>query len=175
METIPKKECRKIGFLRKTHGIKGELLLEFESDFKNALSCARRFFVDISGLLVPFFVSEKGVRIITDKTALIDFCWIEDEEHSHRLAGREVYLFNHEIPEEPDVSLKKKFTGYMLADKHKGEVGIISRVDDYSDNIVLSVSSGDEDILVPFNKNILVSVYHESKILTLDLPAGILK
>jgi 16S rRNA processing protein RimM len=174
METIPKEQCRKIGFIRKTHGVKGELIFEFESDFKNSISRAKRFFIEISGLLVPFFVSENGLTINTDKTAFLTFNWIEDEENARRLAGREVYLFSNEIHEKPAANFNYNLPGYFLVDKQLGEVGIISRVDDFSDNIVLSVRYKNRDILVPYNEDILVSVDHKRRILTLDLPPGIL-
>jgi len=174
METIPKEECRKIGFIRKTHGVQGELIFEFESEFINSVSRARRFFIEISGLLVPFFVSENGLRINTDKTAFLTFNWIEDEEDARRLTGRSVYLFSNEVHEKPAGNLDYKLPGYLLVDKQSGEVGIISRVDDFSDNIVLSVRHRDRDILVAYNEDILVSVDHKRKILTLDLPHGIL-
>lgn len=174
METIPKEECRKIGFIRKTHGVKGELIFEFESEFINSVSRAKRFFIEISGLLVPFFVSENGLRINTDKTAFLTFDWIEDEENARRLTGKAVYLYNNEIHEKPAGNFNYKLPGYLLVDKQSGEVGVISRVDDFSDNIVLSVRYRDRDILVPYNEDILVSVDHKRKILTLDLPHGIL-
>ena len=53
METIPKSECEKIGYLKKTHGVRGELVLEFEPQFEVSIENANRFFVEIDGLLVP--------------------------------------------------------------------------------------------------------------------------
>jgi len=174
METIPKEECRKVGFIRKTHGVKGELILEFKSEFINSVSRAKRFFIELSGLLVPFFVSENGLRINTDKTAFVAFKWIEDEETARSLTGKAVYLYVNEVNEESDWNINYELPGYMLIDKKSGEVGIINHVDNFSDNIVLSVRYGNRDILVPYNEDILVSADHKRKILTLDLPHGIL-
>jgi 16S rRNA processing protein RimM len=175
METIPKENCVKVGFIRKTHGVRGELILESERNFRDSISRAERFFVEISGLLVPFFISGEGLRFSTDNTAIVSFEWIENERVAHRLNGKSVYLFKNEITEEPSGELMYILPGYMLVDENSGEAGIISRVDDFSDNIVLSVIRGEHEILVPFNEDIMISVDHKKKILILNLPEGILK
>ena len=62
METIPKSDCQKIGFIRKTHGVHGELVLEYEPEFEESVVETERFFLEIDGLLEPFFVAEEGRR-----------------------------------------------------------------------------------------------------------------
>ena len=62
METIPKTDCEKVGFFRKTHGVFGELVLEFEPQFEMSIENADRLFVELEGLLVPFFVLDDGFR-----------------------------------------------------------------------------------------------------------------
>jgi len=83
METIPKSDCRKIGFIRKTHGVHGELVLEYEPEYEESVVEADRYFLEIDGLLVPFFVAEEGFRFRSAKTALITFDWVETEKYAH--------------------------------------------------------------------------------------------
>jgi hypothetical protein len=83
METIPKSDCQKIGFIRKTHGVHGELVLEYEPEFEESVVEAERFFLEIDGLLVPFFVAEEGLRFRSAKTALITFDWVELPKNMH--------------------------------------------------------------------------------------------
>ena len=174
METIPRDKCRKIGFLKKRRGVKGELILEFETDFIDSVARSQRFFIEISGLLVPFFVSEGGVKINTDKTAFIHFDWIDDEKSARHIAGSHVYLFSSEIPDSTEDDLKDIVTGYLLEDENSANVGIIGSVNNYSENIVLSVISRGKEILIPFNNKFLISVDYKRKILKLNIPDGIL-
>ena len=100
METIPKSDCRKIGYIRKTHGVQGEVALEYEPELEESVAQAERFFLEIDGLLVPFFISEDGLRFKSAKTALLQFNWVDGENQARRLVGCPVYLYNIEIHDE---------------------------------------------------------------------------
>ena len=174
METIPKADCTKIGFIRKTRGVHGELVLEFDEHFELSVEDSKQFFLEIDGLLVPFFVAENGLQIKSAKTAFINFMWVDSEKYARRLVGTNVYLFTSEIVDETENSGMDELTGFTLSDEKSGEIGTISQVEDYSGNTVMTVSSGDEELLIPFNKDFLVSIDPHNKILTLDLPEGLL-
>ena len=175
METIPKKNCTKIGFVRKTHGVHGEVTLEFEQQFEFSVEAARRFFIELEGLLVPFYVSENGLRFKSGKTALVFFDWVETENYARRLVGQDVYLFQNEIIEDDEEEETFLYLNYMLKDKSLGNFGIISEAEDYSGNVVLSVLHKGKQILVPFNEDFLISVDEKQKIITLDLPEGLIE
>ena len=82
METIPKEDCEKVGFFRKTHGVYGELVLEFEPQYEISIEQADRFFVELEGLLVPFFVVEDGFRFKTENSAILTFNSVETEKYA---------------------------------------------------------------------------------------------
>ena len=102
METIPRADCTKIGFIRKTRGVHGELVLEFEERFEFSVEGATRVFLEIDGLLVPFFVAENGLQVKSAKTAFVNLDWIDSEKYAQRLVGAHVYLLNSEITDEPE-------------------------------------------------------------------------
>jgi len=175
METIPKKNCTRIGYIRKTHGVRGEVTLDFEQQFEFSVEAARRFFIELEGLLVPFYVSENGLRFKSGKTALVSFDWVETESYARRLVGQDVYLFQNEIIENDDEEVTFLYLNYMLKDKSLGNFGIISEAEDYSGNVVLTVLHNGKQILVPFNEDFLISVDEKQKIITLDLPEGLIE
>ncbi|MEN8117067.1 MAG: 16S rRNA processing protein RimM [Bacteroidota bacterium] len=174
METIPKADCEKIGFFRKTHGVHGEVILEFESHFEFSVEEADRFFVELEGLLVPFFVSEDGFRFKSSKTAIIKLDDVNTENYARRLVRNSAWLFKEEIidtPEESELLLE----GFMLIDEKSGEIGLINQVDDFSGNIVLTVQYRGEEIMVPYNDEMLVSLDEKQKTIKLRLPEGLLE
>lgn len=173
METIPKSDCQKIGFIRKTHGVRGELVLEYEPEFEESVAEAGRFFLEIDGLLVPFFVAEDGLRFRSAKTALVIFDWVETEKYARRLAGSPVYLFNYEIIDEPEEAAILQFLHFRLLDENRKEVGEISAIDDYAGNIVFTVDTENGELLVPFNEDFLMNLDEEQKIIQLKLPEGL--
>ena len=66
---IKLEEIAPIGIFGKTHGIKGEINLELNTDFD--LENTQYIIVDIDGIFVPFFIED--YRYKTDTTALILF------------------------------------------------------------------------------------------------------
>ncbi len=49
-------------------------------------------FLEIDGLLVPFFLREEGLRFRSAEVALVHFDWVEDEEQARKLCGSSVYI-----------------------------------------------------------------------------------
>jgi len=175
METIPKNDCEKVGFFKKTHGVYGELVLEFEPQFEYSIENANRFFVELEGLLVPFFVLEEGFRFKTENSAIITFDGVVSEKYAKRMVGSSVYLFKNEIIEMPDEQFESQFEDYMLVDEKFGEIGIIEQIDNYSGNIVITVNYRGKELLVPFNEDFIILIDEQNKVLKLRLPEGLIE
>ena len=175
METIPKADCTQIGFFRKTHGVHGEMVLEYEPEYELSFGETNRFFVELEGLLVPFFVAENGFRFKSAKSAIVKFDWVDDENYARRLVGNTVWLYKNEIVLDQEDSSVSKFVDFILEDEKLGEVGKITGVDDFSGNLVLHVDYNGNEILVPYNDDFLISLDEERKILKLRLPDGLIE
>lgn len=174
METIPKNDCEKVGFFRKTHGVSGELVLEFEPQFEISIEQADRFFIEIEGLLVPFFITDDGFRYKTDNTAILKFNDVENEEYAKRMVGASVYLFKNEIVIMEDEFFESELENFLLIEEKLGEIGIIDHVDNFSGNIVITVNYKGKELLVPYNEDFLISIDKFNRIVTLRFPEGIL-
>jgi 16S rRNA processing protein RimM len=175
METIPKTDCEKIGFIRKTHGVHGEMVLEFEPEFAGSVADADCYFIEIDGLLVPFFVTEEGLRFKSNKTALIAFEQVKTEKYARRLMGTAVYLFKDKIIETGNKPSDEPFLNYLLFNEKKEEIGVISTVDNFSGNVVFTVRNKEKEFLVPFNNDLLLEVNQQEKTVMLKLPEGLLE
>ncbi len=174
METIPKADCEKVGFFRKTHGVFGELVLEFEPQFEMSIENSDHFFVEIDGLLVPFFVMDDGFRFKTDNSAIIVFDGVDSEKYAKRMVGSSVFLFKNEIIVLPEEFTDSELINYLLIEETLGEIGLIEQIDNYSGNIVITVNYRGKELLVPFNDDFLVHLDKPKKILTLRFPEGLL-
>jgi len=175
METIPKADCEKVGFFKKTHGVFGELVLEFESQFEISVENADRFFVELDGLLVPFFVFEDGFRFKTENSAIITFDGVDSEKYAKRMIGSSVFLFKNEIIVMPDEFFDLELVNYLLVDEKLGEIGNIDQVDNYSGNIVITVNYRGKELLVPFNEDLIIAIDKQNKILKLRIPDGLIE
>ncbi len=173
METIPKNDCLKIGYLQKPHGIQGEIVLQMETGYAASVEEEPTLFVEIDGLLVPFFIQPDGVRFRSDDSALVHFEWIENEEQAREICGQSVYIKKEEYyADEEEVSLHM-LVGYKLFDAKLGYVGEIEKVDDFAGNLIFQLEYKGEIILVPFNEDFLIRLDPDSKEIELNCPDGI--
>ena len=174
METLPKADCDKVGFFKKTHGVSGELVLEYEPQFEYSIENADRFFVELEGLLVPFFIVEDGFRFKTENSAILTFDGVESEKYAKRMVGSSVFLFKNEIILMADELSDSELVDYLLVDEKLGEIGIIDQIDNYSGNIVFTVNFKGKELLVPFNEDFLLEIDKQNKVIKLTLPEGLL-
>ncbi len=175
METIPKIDCEKIGFFRKTHGVHGELVLEFETQYETSIENSNRFFVELEGLLVPFYVFTDGFRFKSDNSAIVRFEGVESEKYAKRMAGSSVFIFKKEIQSVPDEFVGSGLLNFILYDEVLGKIGKIEQVDNYSGNIVMTVNFRSKELLVPFNEDFLLSIDKNNKTVTLKIPDGLIE
>jgi 16S rRNA processing protein RimM len=173
METIPKADCDKVGFFKKTHGVSGELVFEYEPQFEYSIENADRFFVELEGLLVPFFIAEEGFRFKTENSAILTFDGVESEKYAKRMVGSSVFLFKNEIIVMADELSDSELVDYLLVDEKLGEIGIIDQIDNYSGNIVFTVNFKGKELLVPFNEDFLLEIDKQNKFIKLRLPEGL--
>ena len=175
METIPKADCQHIGFIKRTHGVHGEVVLEYEQEFVNSMAEPKRFFIELDGLLVPFFISSDGFRYKSGKTAILSFLWVDNETYAKRLVGKTVFLFKSEIIEPPGKEFGlNEFENFLLVDATLGEIGIIKQVDDFSGNVVFTVFHENNEVLIPFSEELVIKIERKKQIITMNLPEGML-
>ncbi|PTN10558.1 ribosome maturation factor RimM [Mangrovibacterium marinum] len=173
METIPKDDCIKIGYLQKPHGIKGEVTLQLEAGYDLSLEEMPTIFLEIDGLLVPFFLREEGLRFRSAETALLHFDWIDNEEQARKICGTSVYIAREDfIADQEDLSLHQ-LVGYTLFDSNKGRIGKILQVDDYAGNLLFTVEYGQQEVMIPFSEDFLTRFDEEACEIEMECPEGI--
>lgn len=173
METIPINQCIKIGVLQKPHGVNGKMYLYFEEEFDGSVNNAHIFYVKIDNLLVPFFIEDNMVEVKDARRALVKFRWVDTGEKAREYSGLEVYLKKGDI-DKGKTSLEDTLTGFQVLSHQKNIIGIISEVNNYSGNIVLTVESEAGQTLIPYNENLVKKLDIKDKILCIHIPDGLL-
>lgn len=174
METIPKSNCTKIGFIQKPHGVNGELVIRFQEQYYDTLDGANTVFLEIEGLLVPFFIPNDGMRFRTGESAIMKLNWIETETQAQKLAGLSVFVKNEKIEIDEESFDVRMLEGFILFDQLKNQIGNINAVNDFSGNIIFDVNYLGKEIMIPFNEDFLLDLDIQKKLITLDLPDGLL-
>lgn len=159
----------KIGTLTRTHGIGGELSMNFTDDVWDRAD-ADYVFLEVDGIQVPFFL--EGWRFRSDSVALLKFQDIDSSESALEYVGADVY-FPHDLtpePSEDDEYTWRHFTGWKVVDDIAGEIGEIEHVEDSTVNTIFFVG----DKLIPATEDFIERIDAKERTIYMNLPEGLL-
>ena len=167
---IKKEEVYKIGLFNKPHGIHGELQFTFTDDIFDRVDCDYLICL-LDGIFVPFFIEEYRFR--SDSTALVKLEGIDTAERARMFTNVEVY-FPVKHAEDGELSWNF-FVGFRMEDVRHGELGEVVEVDTTTVNTLFVVEQEDgEELLIPAQEEFIVEINQEKKLITVELPEGLL-
>ena len=167
---IKAEEVYKIGRIGKTHGIKGEVSLQYDDDIFDRVD-ADYLVLNVDGILVPFYMEEYRFR--NDSVCLVKFCDIDTQQRASELTGCEVY-FPRSLAEEADeMPSLASLVGFEIVDASDGKtVGNIVAIDDQTANILFELEDG---TLIPANDDLITDIDWAGKRITMNIPKGLLE
>ena len=165
-----KENTVQIGFIQKSHGVKGELSITLKDGFYSEDISAAFLLLDIDHGLVPFYV--ESYRIKSAQSMLVKLESIDSEPRASELCGTQVYIESSEMKEEQAFSANA-FIGYKVNDKHKGFIGEITDVQDISNNPLFVLDYEGKELLIPIHPEFMREVDASQSTLNVDLPDGL--
>ncbi|MCI0750220.1 MAG: ribosome maturation factor RimM [Flammeovirgaceae bacterium] len=162
----------KIGYVIKTHGLKGEVtisILPDAPDFDELDS----IFIDQKNNLVPYFIetfSPKGNKVFVkleglntlDQAEKLKGCSLYLSKESRPKSGRGKFYFD-EVP------------GFTVVDASLGEIGEVKEVSEQINNPQLVLIREGKEILIPVNSPFITSVNKSKRVVSVNLPEGFLE
>ena len=174
MLQIDKKDCTVIGYVQKPHGIKGEVVVVLDDEFIETFDSAEYFFIEVEGGLVPYFISEEGLRNRNNESVIIKFDFVNSQTKAKELAECKLFVLNRELVETEYTEVYSELIGMKVIDKKAGEIGTISRIDDFSGNVVITVVYPRAEILIPLSDDIITEIDEKNKKIHLTCPEGLI-
>jgi len=173
MPMIPShKECFNLGHIAKSKGFKGELSLFLDVDEPENYQSLDRILVDLGGVLTPFFID--SLRLKENGYADIKLEGVDNKDDSVRLSGKQVFLPLSDLPSLPDDEYYlHDLEGMEVIDDHQGSLGQVQKVLDYSNNPLLEVNEGKDEVLIPINDLFVKKVDKAKNQIFVDLPEGL--
>jgi 16S rRNA processing protein RimM len=175
MDQINKEACVEVGYIQKPHGLKGELILVFDQEMEDTFEDIEYLFVEVDGGLVPFFIEDEGLRFKTDKSAICRLGFIDSLTRARELLGCKVFVPEYEIIGSEDPEVASYLIGMKAFDEKFGEIGVISRVDDFSGNFVITVVHPRAEIMIPFSDEVIQSIDEVKREIFLNCPNGLIE
>lgn len=169
---ISKSSVFPIGQIIKPHGVNGEMSFSFTTDIFDRDEVPY-FIFDMQGILVPFFLED--YRFKGSTTGLLKLDGITTDERAREFAGLTIYLPKSYLEKVKDAEIELDyFAGFSLVDAEKGLLGVISEVDQTTDNVLFVIPTKDDELLIPAGEEYIEEIDHDKKIIYVRLPEGLL-
>jgi 16S rRNA processing protein RimM len=165
-------DCFRIGSILKTKGLKGELNIYVDFEGLENIKIST-IFIETAGKLVPYFV--KSIKYLQKNAAYLVLEDIDTIEKASQLVKKNIYLPNKLKPKKK----KGEFTladlkGFTAIDEKEGELGEISEILTYPQQVLASVNYRNREILFPLNEAIIKGINAEAGEVYVELPEGLL-
>jgi len=164
--------CYQLGYILKTHGIHGELLVYLDTDNPEEYKLLESVFVEIKQKLVPFFIEQIKVN---DNKAIIRFQEIENLEAAEKLKGLALYLPLNFLPELDEGQFYyHEVVGFTVIDEIEGRIGKILNIYEANGNDLFGVDHHGHEVLIPIQNDLIKKIDKMGKEIYMILPDGLL-
>jgi len=162
-----------LGKIIKSYGFNGTVTVNLEKVFDGKIPEMESVFLETEGKAVPFLVS--SCEIIDNTLIRITFDGYNSLEQISEFIGCRLYLTSSVKPENSGNDLNR-LTGYQVRTIENDIVGTISEIIENPGQILLDIlTSRDKKILIPLHQDFIVRIDNKKKIITMDLPEGLLE
>ncbi len=166
-----KEDCYYLGKITRRHGLQGNVLMKLDTDQPEFYSKLESVFVEVNGLLVPFFIEK---RSWSKHDTLNVYFKNATEQMVEQCIGRNVFL---PLSTLPPLSGKQFYyhevVGYQIKDQ-QNSYGVIQEINDQAAQHYFVLDLDGKTVIVPMIKDWIVAVDREHKMITMDLPEGLL-
>jgi 16S rRNA processing protein RimM len=167
-----------IGHTKRAHGLTGEIKVSIEDQYLEDFLKNERIFIAVKSSKIPYFIANvrgKGELIVQ----------LEDvvgRDAAQVLQSKEIFLREQDILHEEERELEvlddsleyEVLTGFFILDKTLGEIGVINEVLEMPQQEMAFMVYKGREVLIPLNKQLIVEVDEEKRIVHMDLPEGLL-
>lgn len=167
-----KEDSYLLGKITRKHGLQGNVFLKLDTDQPEMYNKLDTIFLDVNGLLVPFFVAKQQWN--KSDTLLISFK-NSTEALVEQSIGKDVYLPLSTLP----VLTGNKFyyhevVGFQILDEEGKNCGIIESVNDQTAQHYFILTLDGKEVIIPIIRDWILEVNRDEKFLKMNLPDGLM-
>ncbi len=165
------KEKYLLGYLKKTHGLKGDLIFIVKEALFNEFLNKELVFIELDNLPVPFFIEHSKPH--NNNSIIVKFEDVNTIEYAERFIGKKVLTEKNLVSNE---AINESYSSLinLNVETVDGEyLGIIKEFIDYKNNPLIKVSSSKyREILIPANSVFITNITDST--VEVNLPDGFL-
>ena len=169
-------ETYQLGYLIKTHGLRGQIVAHFDVDDISAYTKLKTVYLTLAG--APTKLVEHQVEKVQPQSGnkvLLKLRGIERIEEAELLRGSQLYLPLAALPElKEDQFYFHDVIGFTVVDKNQGPLGIVENFYELPQQDMLAMSYQGQEILIPVVDELISHADHAKKEIYVNLPDGLL-
>lgn len=167
-----KEDCYLLGKITRRHGLAGNVILKLDTDQPELYNKLESIFVEINGLLVPFFI----VKSSWSKNDALNLAFKNSSEAVvDQVLGKSVYL---PLTTLPKLSGKQfyyhEIIGFDILDEQDKECGVIRSVNDQTAQNYFVTNLDGKEVVIPIIKDWILEVNREERFIKMQLPEGLI-
>lgn len=167
-----KEDCYFLGKITRRHGLAGNVILKMDTDQPEFYRNLESIFVEINGLLVPFFIDKLGypkrdtlnLSFKNSTEALVD-----------QSVGRNVFLPMETLPPlSGNQFYYHEVIGFEVLDENGVSCGKIKEINDQIAQHYFILNLDGKEVIIPVIKGWIIEVNREDKYIKMQVPEGLL-
>ncbi|KMQ65630.1 ribosome maturation factor RimM [Chryseobacterium angstadtii] len=167
-----KEDCYLLGKITRRHGLAGNVILKLDTDQPELYNKLESIFVEINGLLVPFFIAKSS----WSKNDALNLAFKNSSEALvDQSLGKSVYL---PLATLPKLSGKQfyyhEIIGFDILDENDNECGVIRSVNDQTAQNYFVTNLDGKEVVIPIIKDWILEVNREKRFIKMQLPEGLI-
>lgn len=165
-------DCFKIGYVARTHGLKGEVTIVLGQECPD-LTSAKSILLERNNQLIPFIIETVSIKADKSFLKLED---IHSIDEAQALKGSSLYLPRKERPKLPKGEFyNDEVIGYEVIDESTGILGAVHDVFEQGANRHLIIYRDAKEIMIPVTGPFITGINKTKKNISVDLPDGFLE
>jgi 16S rRNA processing protein RimM len=157
----------------KVYGLKGELIIDLQPEFKKHILDSAVVFFMIEGNAVPFFIETARGK----DELIVKFKEVDTPEEARQLSNQAILIDDtrsvRQKVKTENIDSIHSFVGYQLEDTNSNSRGIIKSITEYPSQLMATLEMDAKEYMIPIHEDWLIEINQKKKIIRLALPEGI--
>jgi 16S rRNA processing protein RimM len=166
------KDLIHIGKIVAPHGITGQVIIEHALGKSISFKGVEVLFVEqTKNSFIPYFIQSASAK--TDTLTHVHFEGMKTREATSIVVSKKVWVPQEEFQKLVEKNAPLALLGFMVQEAGK-PLGVIKEVIEQPHQLLVTIDYNGQEAYIPLHEDTLKAVNHAKKIVTVELPEGLL-
>ncbi|MHA7877428.1 MAG: ribosome maturation factor RimM [Bacteroidota bacterium] len=161
-----------LGIIQRRQGLQGNLIIKLEHAIRD-LDGINSLFIQIDYTFVPYGVERFFWQ---HRKAILKLEGVDDPQAAYSLQGQTIFIAQDTLAQlSPQGADTNTLLGYHVVDFQEGDLGTVKAIYTPFQQKILVIAYQNQELLVPYHKDIVTYIDHMQRRLFVHLPHGFIQ